>query len=101
MSNFKSGDLALIVGGSMPDQLGKVVELLFFIRSREEYAVPGYAHLVRNVSGGDVWLVKGDVGMLHEEGGSVDGFCQKAESNLLPLRGDFQPEQQKSREVPA
>jgi hypothetical protein len=87
MSNFKAGDLALIKYG---DAAGELVELV------SRHTTDG--EVVRGVAdtfvadGGVQWLVS----WVHE---GAEGLYD--EHWLMPLRGDFQPEQQKSREVPA
>jgi hypothetical protein len=89
--NFKPGDLALIINCGDKSLIGKAVEVLeLLIDSKKEYDAYGCLHTGAadgslsafiDLGGGDVWL-----------------FSQK---NLMPLRGDFAPEQQKSREVVA
>lgn len=78
MSKFKPGDLALIVKAQYEENLGQVVTLVridwFFSFISDETC----------------WIVEG-------EGRGC--FCP--ESALMPLRGDFQPEQQKAKEVEA
>lgn len=103
MSQFKPGDLALIVGSdNFPDQIGAVCELVQFLRERDEYQTPcgQICHAPK-----DAWLIVGDavIGGFTWGGAAVrtPGQAIAPESNLMPLRGDFAPEQQKSREVAA
>lgn len=76
MSQFKPGDLALIVGssGRRPEVIGRTIQLVEMVECR----------------GGPGWMW-------------MDGSLQEftIEKHLMPLRGDFTPEQQKSREVAA
>jgi hypothetical protein len=74
MSQFKPGDLALIIGttGRRPELIGTTVELMFSFSNIH----------------GDLWAWR--------DGEKLE--CTQ-EKHLMPLRGDFQPEQQKSREV--
>ncbi|EME90393.1 TPA: hypothetical protein ACID5V_004145 [Pseudomonas aeruginosa] len=78
MSKFKAGDLALIVSAQYEENLGTVVQLV---------RVDGFYSLI---SGETSWLVEGE-----------GRGCYCRESALIPLRGDFQPEQQKAKEVEA
>lgn len=101
--NFKPGDLALIINAQYAENLGKVVELLRFDNS-EKIAIPeeGPRCYMPNPSLVDCWVVRGDlVGHSTLRGAitCVVGGCPQ--SCLMPLRGDFAPEQQKSREVAA
>lgn len=100
---LKAGDLALIVGAHrLPDNIGKTCTLLRFVRKDEFYSLPdGTRAKALNCS----WLIEGDgitgitrnliTGEIKEIGGSalVDP------RHLMPLRGDFNPEQQKSKEA--
>lgn len=85
MSRFKAGDLALIVNCSEPSNIGKCVELIEFVPAGGDYVMRGRGWI--NASGIPVWVVSGDV-----EGVAGHGWAQKSEQNLMPLRGDFQPE---------
>ncbi len=87
--NFKPGDLALVISSVTESLIGKTVEILeLLIDSQKEYDAHGCLHAGAadgspsafiDFGAGDVWL-----------------FSQK---NLIPLRGDFSPEQQKAREA--
>jgi hypothetical protein len=94
---FKSGDLAIIIGGP---NTGSCVELISFHASGD----------VRMSSGcwtrADVpsWKVTGPSLTARLEG--IPGRYKVAQglicqSLLMPLRGDFAPEKAESREVPA
>lgn len=101
MSNqFKAGDLALIVRDDDEYNLGKQVELVEFVQPGESYrAVTGV--IMTNASGVAVWACVGDVRTERglDEPVIHEGFTQKAPYNLMPLRGDFQPEQVREREL--
>lgn len=105
MHEFKTGDLALIVVDENPDRIGKCVELVRLVQSNEWYIPPVECELplgmVHNASGSAVWLVLGDVSSTTYGGQLIQGFCQKCPTRLMPLRGDFAPERQKSQELPA
>jgi len=101
MSNqFKAGDLAMIVGANLLIQnIGKSCRLVQLVRMDEIYVAPNgvkYQH-------GDVpcWVVLGDGVCSWHEDGSVHqadwGLCEPR--HLMPLRGDFAPEQQKTKEA--
>ena len=99
---FKSGDLALIVGAfTMVQNIGKQCELVQFIQPEEIYVAPnGITYQHADVP---VWIVRGDGLYRWFEDETIDqgdwGLC--APQHLIPLRGDFAPEQQKSKEVTA
>lgn len=98
MSQFKPGDLALIIGFSKsPINLGKSCELIAFLKpgDRIDFAVNGFGG-VRHHGDRAGWLVAGNA--LVASTGSC-GYTIVLEKNLMPLIGDFQPEQQKSREL--
>lgn len=77
MSQFKPGDLALIIGstGRRPELIGTTIEL---VARRISY------------SGQVVWEWMDEARVEHT-----------AERHLMPLKGDFAPELQKSQEVSA
>lgn len=95
MSKLKAGDLALVVAASCPENIGKVVEL---VRRHETDRAVIYGQEFITRRGAPAWHVAGDLVSLHDYSISY-GFL--SESCLMPLRSDFQPEQQKSQEVPA
>lgn len=78
MSKFKAGDLALMKKAWHQENVGRCVELVCVNAA--------YSKIIRETA----WIVKGE-----------GPGAWAPESWLMPLRGDFQPEQQKSREVPA
>lgn len=97
MSQFKPGDLALVVASKSGLNIGKVVTLDRMFRAGEQIELDGIS--LNCVSDG--WLVSGDLLASTNNGikkTKQHGFRTK---NLMPLRGDFAPEQQKSREVSA
>jgi len=91
--NFKPGDMALFIGkGFSSLSTGSVVTLEEFVpegtcRHMPENPVESrYFHAPC-----DCWLVSN---------GGLNRYITAA-SKLMPLRGDFAPERQKSQEVPA
>jgi hypothetical protein len=99
MSNqFKAGDLALVFASAFPDNNGRQVELVQFVPHGSTISSIVSDQDFNNTSGRDIWCVVGDVGnpllCLTRE-----SFFE--EKQLMPLRGDFQPERQQSREVQA
>ncbi|RMR53275.1 hypothetical protein ALP83_02317 [Pseudomonas syringae pv. actinidiae] len=100
MSNqFKSGDLAIIVGAnSLTQNIGKQCELREFVTSGDFYVAPNgevYRH-------DDVpcWTLVGDGLVAVVEGEVVDlGFGIHEPRHLMPLRDDLIPEQQKAKEA--
>lgn len=87
---FKPGDLALtrIDRGSVP--AWSTVEIREFIGEGQP------AHAV----GGDILLAPEDT-CLCSSANEQEGLVPYRPRELMPLRGDFQPEREQSREVPA
>jgi len=101
--NFKPGDLAMIIGATkLTDQIGVVCELVQFVRDGDEYQTPNNNLCQARLS---AWIVVGDSvsgRYLERKTGKevrTPGQALVSEKFLMPLRGDFAPEQQKSREV--
>lgn len=96
MSQFKPGDLALVIASKSGLNLGKTVKLDRFVTKGEEIPMDGWTLFCTC----DSWLVTGDLLAKLKSGSLVEttqhGFREKC---LMPLQGNFQPEQQKSREV--
>lgn len=99
MSKFKAGDLALVVGCQTIDHnVGKIVELMHFVKSDEVITIDGQKFRAAK----DAWIVSGDsVGWwsLKRECMVIGHHGMIAEKHLMPLRDDFQPEQQKAMEL--
>lgn len=89
MSQFKPGDLALVISGG---KLGETAELVRFVEPGDLVVSPttGKEYQFRPAAGVGGWLCC-----------FRDCMAIKHEKNLMPLRGDFSPEQQKSQEVSA
>jgi hypothetical protein len=102
MSEFKAGDLALIVGSrhKVSPNIGKSVELVKVIKNGEEFDCPD-GKSRRSGVGFDAWLVEGEGLISHSIAHGwryAGGIALIEERYLMPLRGEFQPEQQKSKE---
>ncbi|MDU9398056.1 hypothetical protein [Pseudomonas sp. zfem003] len=105
MSNFKVGDLALIVGSNCSEgpNIGRVVELIEYLMPGQEFSGPDGASY-ENGADTACWLVFGDgllARNLNDQWVAAGGMALAEERHLLPLRGDFQPEQEKAKEVEA
>lgn len=104
MSKFNVGDLALIVGCHRdPRNIGATCTLVQFIKAGDEYEIsPGH-----KVSAPiDAWMVEGTqvIGAyFNKKRGIIEtpGKGLADQRHLMPLKGDFQPEQQKAKEVSA
>lgn len=96
MSKFKAGDLALVVKrNDAPEMVGKCVELVEFVKKGfTPFSDKGWSPF-----SDDAWLVSGE-GLVAMTGIGLlpANFTAFPESFLMPLRGEFQPEQQKSKE---
>lgn len=95
---FKPGDLALIIGGPVA---GCCVELISFHCAGSRVLLASGSYCTSDV---ESWRVCGDgltakFGNFPERRPVKDGLIKP--ELLMPLRGDFQPEQQKSQEVSA
>lgn len=98
--NFKPGDLALVIDAAIESNLGMVVEL---IRKTSDSTITlPDGGKVGNPEMKVCWVVAAD-GLVTTNKLKPDPFKVKyaavPERCLMPLRGDFAPEQQKSREV--
>ncbi|MFR0673144.1 hypothetical protein ACLUUI_05855 [Enterobacterales bacterium AW_CKDN230030176-1A_HGKHYDSX7] len=96
---FKPGDLAMIVGAcSVPENIGKVCELVELLAPEQisEWIDPRDGCSVQNGDDEAGWLVIGeDILSANGEAGHVLAMPR----HLMPLRGDYAPEQLKAREV--
>lgn len=101
MSKFKAGDLALIVDCLLPELIGKTVELVQLVSAYEVAECSG--RLWNNRSEHRGWVVTADGLLVLTVSGRIetDRFTLMDERKLMPLRGDFQPEQQKAKGVEA
>lgn len=96
MSQFKPGDLALVIASRTGLNIGKTVKLDRFVTKGEEIHLSGWTLFCTC----DSWLATGDLLTKLGSGRVLQtaqhGFREKC---LMPLQGNFQPEQQKSLEV--
>lgn len=97
MSKFKAGDLAIIVGvHTKTENLGRVVELVERLLPGQSFRRPdGVMTKLNENSPSPGWLVVAD-DLVSSQGHK--GFASVDERHLMPLKGDFQPEQQKAKE---
>ena len=99
MSKFKAGDLAVIIGAfNVTSNIGQACELVEYLQAEQvsTWVDPSDGLRIQNAAGSPAWLVVGSE--LTSWCGSP-GWVLAAERHLMPLRGDFQPEQQKAKEV--
>ncbi|WP_054076560.1 hypothetical protein [Pseudomonas amygdali] len=100
---FKPGDPALIVGSScnLSPNIGMAVELVQQLRTNDKFSLPDGRPLLNR--GPACWLVQapGLAAALHHGGwADIGGIALVMGHHLVPLRGDFAPEQQKAQAVP-
>lgn len=100
--SFKPGDLALIVSsshGTSPN-IGMAVELVTKLRTNDHFNLPDGRRAVNK--GHECWMVEA-AGLFATtlQQGRIDlgGISLVQERYLMPLRGDFEPEQQKAKEA--
>lgn len=99
MSEFKAGDLAML---THPDNFGATVELVSFHVGPHRIDFPG-GHFQEIPCGTSGWIVKGEAIVSENILGIFSYVSELAfrEKWLMPLRGNFQHEREKSQEVPA
>lgn len=99
MSHFKPGDLALIIRSRNEENIGRVVTVIGFANKGDLILNEhGYTETSHN---GSV-IVLGSIVTSPIRSTALKFEVTKHvfhAKNLMPLRGDFAPEQQKSREV--
>ncbi|RTU31661.1 hypothetical protein DY974_08180 [Pseudomonas aeruginosa] len=103
MSKFKAGDLALIIGSLAGDSpnIGKSVELVAWLNPGDSLITPDGVSR-ECASDVPIWQVIGNGVLarnLYELWIDAGGVALVEEKFLMHLRGDFQPEQQKAKEV--
>ncbi|MGX4728047.1 hypothetical protein [Pseudomonas corrugata] len=95
---FKPGGLAMIIDSrARYANVGRVVSLVESMGFPTVYFWKGVEY--RNTTGSQIWLieVQGEPLETRWSGHAMRGpIC---EYKLMPLRGDFEPEQQKAKEV--
>lgn len=96
---FKPGDLVVIVGAnSLTQNIGKQCELREFVVSGDRFIAPNgvaYEH-----EDAPCWTLAGEGLVAIIDGELVNlGFGIHEPRHLMPLRGHFTPEQQKSKEL--
>lgn len=97
---FKPGDLAVIITKNTREaNLGRAVRLIESMGFPDEYQWDGKLYV--NTTGGQVWLIEVEGEPLETRFSTSVNRGPICEYKLMPLRGDFAPEQAKSREVPA
>lgn len=97
--NFKSGDQVIIIGANtLTQNIGKQCELRELVVEGQCYVAPNgevYEH-----KGSPCWTLVGEGLLAIVEGELVEfGFGCHEPRHLMPLKGEFEPEQQKSLEV--
>lgn len=85
--NFKPGDLALTLATKYRFPAMSQVELVVFLREDQMAEEPD----------GHIWIAPYDGWVAGRGEGEGYGFYKP--SQLMPLRGDFTPEQQKAKEA--
>ncbi|MCP3791580.1 hypothetical protein F477_03627 [Pseudomonas sp. URIL14HWK12:I3] len=100
---FKPGDLALIVKAHHPENIGKVVELIRFDDGELIDHLPYADTYTENPDRLRCWLVLGEITVTRVAGEGLglrtNTTAAFLERHLMPLRGDFAPEQQKAKEA--
>ncbi|WP_329514794.1 hypothetical protein [Pseudomonas moraviensis] len=86
-NNFKQGDLALTLISLPAAPAGSVVQLNERVMANQIFEIKGVG----------TFLSK-DTGWLCSHGGQPH-ILAYADKSLMPLRGDFEPEQQKAKEA--
>lgn len=98
-NQFKPGDLALIVGATTDTKnIGKAVELIELVPpyTYSKSILPNGYRATHNEPT-PCWLVAGESLVQHDQ--SFNGFGIRAPHFLVPLRGDFEQEQERFRQM--
>lgn len=98
---FKPGDLALIVRCAIPSEIGKSVEIAYEMPPGCPVIEFAGRHWVNPFSE-RIWIVSGELLLVrnHAKGRyEISDHAAYMGGDLMPLRGDFEPEQQKAKEV--
>lgn len=99
MSKFKAGDLAMIVSSLSPENVGRVVELVRRVSGESIVLTDGST---AKVSASICWEITGEsliaTSAFYPEGIPVR-YAVIEERKLMPLRGDFQPEEERETEL--
>jgi len=85
---FKAGDLALTLASKYGFPAMSQVELIIFLLKGQKAEQPH----------GELWTAPHDGWVVGRENEGL-GYGFFKHSQLMPLRGDFQPEQQKAKEA--
>ncbi|OSN39543.1 hypothetical protein [Pseudomonas syringae] len=95
---FKPGDLALIVDRRAREtNVGRVVRLVESMGFPDTYQWEGITYI--NPRASQVWVIEVEGSPLETRFGGLVTRGPICEYKLMPLRGDFAPEQQKAKEV--
>ncbi len=92
---FKPGDLAMIVNATIPENIGKCVELVYVTReSGVVMPINGINYVLDNKHGGEHWLVSGNLRLARILGGELltTDVGMVPTAWLMPLRGDENPD---------
>ena len=93
MSQFKVGDLALVKQcADAPEMVGKCVELVEFIPAGTDHFEYGFTPVSAWIVSGEGLVVNTNYGLMPSE------FTGFGEHLLMPLRGDFTPEEVREME---
>ncbi|NQD78611.1 hypothetical protein HP436_00255 [Pseudomonas sp. CrR14] len=101
-NQFKPGDLALITGHDhLPSNAGRTCELIAFLLPGDVIENPNNpsSQMEYDADGEPRWLVRGDRITNDSDDPLHAGLDAILECHLMPLRGEFEPEQQKQREA--
>jgi hypothetical protein len=99
MSQLKPGDLALIIKSTNEENIGRVVTIVSFTCQGERIDQDNAGFSIADH--GDV-IVDGEIVVRRKRDKKIKHTVSRhvfSPDCLMPLRGDFAPEQQKSREV--
>lgn len=99
---FKSGDLALIVGSNkgISPNIGTSVELVQKLLTNAQFSLPDGRQALNR--GPACWMVQGEGLFANLHRGSwenIGGVALVEERHLIPLRGDFAPDKHKAKEA--
>lgn len=96
---FKVGDAAMIIAGA---NFGKTVELIYFLGSDQEIPDPfNKTYVWENYEQDVCWAVKpifGGILEVFQDQQIVSDYACEPAKHLMPLRGDFTPEEEHEKQ---
>lgn len=90
MNKFKPGDLAVVVSGKIPENIGRVVEIISYCDFSTNFVIDGLIFVNHKNSTGNFVAVKCEGIIISTVGGRMhrQNFAVYNEGKLMPLKSD-------------